>query len=154
MRTGWMVALVLGAFGCSHSGPAVSDGRATDEFATAYVAIKDGARSSATAGKYAFRGVGEGAVQVTDETKAALERGGERVEDAWVKTKVESKLARDEQIRLSHLRVDVEGGVVRLDGTVTDPLVAERAIRLALETKGVTAVDARLKQLAPKKESY
>ena len=146
-RLGWIVTAALaGAFGCSHE--RASERSATAEvrsdFAAAYDAVKSGAQQTATAGKLAFKGVGAGAVQVTDRSKAALSRTGGKVEDAWITTKVKSELATTKGVKSGDVHVDTDTGIVRLSGTVDSPVAAERAIEAALKVKGVDAVDSQL----------
>ena len=149
-RLGWIVtAALLGAAGCSHeaaSERSTASGyqQAQGDFAAAYDAVKSGARQTATAGKLAFRGVGAGAVQVTDQSKEALAKTGNKVEDAWITTKVKSELATTKGVKSGDVHVDTDSGVVRLSGTVRSPDEAQRAIETALTVKGVDAVDSQL----------
>lgn len=149
-RLGWIVTVaLLGAAGCSHeaaSERSTASGyqQAQSDFAAAYDAVKSGARQTATAGKLAFRGVGAGAVQVTDQSKEALARTGNKVEDAWITTKVKSELATTKGVKSGDVHVDTDSGVVRLSGTVRSPDEAQRAIETALTVKGVDAVDSQL----------
>lgn len=149
-RLGWIVtAALLGAAGCSHeaaSERSTASGyeQAQSDFAAAYDAVKSGARQTATAGRLAFRGVGAGAVQVTDQSKEALAKTGNKVEDAWITTKVKSELATTKGVKSGDVHVDTDSGVVRLSGTVRSPDEAQRAIETALTVKGVDAVDSQL----------
>ena len=149
-RLGWIVtAALLGAAGCSHeaaSERSTASGyeQAQSDFAAAYDAVKSGAQKTATAGKLAFRGVGAGAVQVTDQSKEALAKTGNKVEDAWITTKVKSELATTKGVKSGDVHVDTDSGVVRLSGTVRTPDEAQRAIETALTVKGVDAVDSQL----------
>jgi len=151
-RLGWiMTAALVGAWGCSHEQAAqrgtASSGyeRAKADFASAYDAVKSGAQETATAGKLAFRGAGEGGVQVTDQSKEALARTGSTVEDGWITTKVKTELATTKGVKSGDVHVDTDAGVVRLSGTVGTPEEAQRAIETALNIKGVQAVDSQLK---------
>jgi hyperosmotically inducible protein len=150
-RLGWVVtsALLLGAWGCSHeraaeTGATASYAEPKSDFASAYDAVKGGARQTATAGKLAFKGVGAGAVEVTDASKEALSRTGSKVEDGWITTKIKTELATTKGVKSGDVHVDTDAGVVRLSGTVDGPLAAERAIETALKVKGVEAVDSQL----------
>jgi hyperosmotically inducible periplasmic protein len=143
-------ALLLGgAWGCSHeraaeNGTTASYAAPKSDFAAAYDAVKGGARQTATAGKLAFKGVGAGAVEVTDQSKEALSRTGNKVEDGWITTKVKTELATTKGVKSGDVHVDTDAGVVRLSGTVDSPRAAERAIETALKIKGVAAVDSQL----------
>jgi len=150
MRILWIVAAVgLSAAGCKHEESATATttsglAQAGDDFARAYDAVKRGVDNTATAGKYALRDVGNGIVQVTDSSKGYAEKGAGKVEDAWITTKITSKYAMDKQVKLGDLKVTSDRGVVRIVGIVDEPREAERAIRLALETDGVEAVDSNI----------
>lgn len=150
-RLGLVVtSALLGVWGCSHERAAEnasatgSYARPESDFAAAYDAVKGGAQQTATAGKLAFRGVGAGAVEVTDQSKEALSRTGNKVEDGWITTKVKTELATTKGVKSGEVHVDTDAGVVRLSGTVDDPAAAERAIETALKVKGVQAVDSQL----------
>jgi hyperosmotically inducible protein len=160
-RLRWVVtsALVFGAWGCSHERAADRSAEsgysaAKSDFARAYDAVKSGASETATAGRLAFKGVGRGAVEVTDQSKEALGKTGSKIEDSWITTKVKTELATTKGVKSGDVHVDTDGGIVRLSGTVDRPETAERAIETALKVKGVTAVDSQLRypteEMAPK----
>ncbi|HEX9105157.1 MAG TPA: BON domain-containing protein [Polyangia bacterium] len=144
-----MTAALAGAFGCSHENAAersTATGyeQAKSDFAAAYDSVKSGAQKTATAGKLAFKGVGEGAVQVTDQSKEALANAGSKAGDAWITTKVKTELATTKGVKSGDVHVDTDAGVVRLSGVVESPEAAQRAIETALKVKGVEAIDSRL----------
>ena len=60
--------------------------------------------------------------------------------DAWVTTKVKSKLATDMDVRARDVEVDTEDSVVTLSGVVRSQQEAQEAERLARETEGVREV--------------
>jgi hyperosmotically inducible protein len=147
----------LGAWGCSHesaSERSASAGyaQAKSDFASAYDAVKSGARQTAEAGSLAFKGVGEGAVQVTDQSKEAIGHAGNKASDGWITTKVKSELAMTKGVKSGAVHVDTDSGVVRLSGTVETPGEAQRAIQTALKVKGVAAVDSNLQYPTEKVE--
>ncbi len=142
-------ALVFGAWGCSHETAAertTPSGytQARSDFDLAYDSVKSGAQQTASAGRLFFRGLGQGAVEVTDQSKEALSRTGGKVEDGWITTKVKTELAATPGVKAGDGHVDTAAGVVRLSGTVDSPQTAERAIQTALKVKGVGAVDSQL----------
>jgi osmotically-inducible protein OsmY len=149
-------ALALGAWGCSHESASErsSSGyaQAKSDFAAAYDAVKSGARQTAEAGSLAFKGVGEGAVQVTDQSKEAITRAGQKTSDGWITTKVKGELATAEGVQSADVHVYTDRGVVTLRGTVDSPASAERAIHTALKVKGVAAVDSHLQYPTEKVE--
>jgi hyperosmotically inducible periplasmic protein len=68
--------------------------------------------------------------------------------DAWVTTKVKSKLATDMDVRARDVNVDTEDSVVTLSGVVRSRQEAEEAERLARETEGVQEVRNELQVAA------
>jgi len=149
-RWGFIVtAALFGGFGCSHESTATREptsgyAQTRGDFASAYDAVKSGAQNTATAGKLAFKGIGQGAVQVTDQSKEAFSRAGSNVEDGWITTKVKTELATTKGVKSGDVHVDTDAGVVRLSGTVDSPQAAQRAIETALKVKGVGAVASQL----------
>ena len=59
-------------------------------------------------------------------------------------TKIKSKMALDDTVRALSIDVDTKGTVVTLSGTVSSEAVRQKAVQLARETDGVTAVNDRL----------
>jgi hyperosmotically inducible protein len=58
--------------------------------------------------------------------------------------KIKSKMALDDTVKALSIDVDTKGTVVTLSGTVTSEAVRAKAVQLARETAGVTAVNDRL----------
>lgn len=58
--------------------------------------------------------------------------------------KIKSKMALDDEVKALSIDVDTNGTVVTLSGTVTSEAVRAKAVQLARETAGVTAVNDRL----------
>jgi hyperosmotically inducible protein len=83
-----------------------------------------------------------------DRTAAAAqdsaEKSGNKVEDAWILTKVKSKFVGEDALEGSDINVDVRSGVVILKGTVASEAGRTRAIAIAKGTEGVARVDDRL----------
>jgi hyperosmotically inducible periplasmic protein len=86
---------------------------------------------------------GEGAVGGGGADEAAA--GDRDRPDAWLTTKVKSKLATDMDVRARNVEVDTENAVVTLSGEVRSPQEAEEAERLARETEGVREVRNELR---------
>lgn len=70
--------------------------------------------------------------------------GGERMSDAWISTKVKSKLTADPQLNSLNIDVDVREGVVILSGKVKDQANRRHAEELAADTEGVVSVKNEL----------
>ena len=64
----------------------------------------------------------------------------DQVDDAWITSKVESKLAADPEVNNFEIDVDTQDGVVRLSGNVEQEKARQEAEKLARSTEGVVAV--------------
>lgn len=67
---------------------------------------------------------------------------GEAVGDAWITTKVKSKLLADGDVSGFDISVETRDNVVHLSGSVETQAQIDEAVRLAAETEGVARVDA------------
>lgn len=70
---------------------------------------------------------------------------GERIDDAWIVTKIKTKITADPELNPFNINVDSKDGVVTLDGRVKTAADAEEAAKLARDTEGVRSVKNRLK---------
>lgn len=77
--------------------------------------------------------------------KTVVERTEEAVGDASVTAKIKSKMALDETVKAINVSVNTDGSVVTLSGSVRSEAERKRAVQLARETAGVTAVIDRLR---------
>jgi osmotically-inducible protein OsmY len=66
---------------------------------------------------------------------------GQRIEDAWITTRIQSKFFIDDQIKARKIDVDTKDGVVTLRGSVATAAAKTAAANLAVETDGVTRVN-------------
>jgi osmotically-inducible protein OsmY len=85
-----------------------------------------------------------------DRPDPTAERDGEpgirdRVDDAWVTTKIQSQFFLDRDIKGRNIDVTTRQGVVTLSGEVESDAERENALRIARETEGVTRVDDQLR---------
>ncbi len=78
---------------------------------------------------------------------AQKESTGEYVTDSWITTKVKAALVEDALVKATEVNVETFKGVVQLSGFVSSAAAMRQAVRLARDTKGVTAVknDMRIK---------
>jgi hyperosmotically inducible periplasmic protein len=65
--------------------------------------------------------------------------------EAALTTKIKAKMTLDDTIQARYIDVDTNGSVVTLSGTVRSEAERARAVQLARETEGVTAVNDRLR---------
>jgi hyperosmotically inducible protein len=72
------------------------------------------------------------------------ERIGDQVDDAWIHTKVRTKLVGQGELPLGGINVDVDKNIVTLRGTVESQKAKAEAERLAKETEGVAQVRNQL----------
>ena len=64
--------------------------------------------------------------------------------EAALTAKIKSKMALDDAVRALAIDVDTNGSVVTLSGFVNSELERSKAVQLAKDTEGVTAVNDRL----------
>ena len=69
------------------------------------------------------------------------QKTGEYVDDAWITSKVKSKMIADDEVKAHKIDVDTAQGVVTLSGTVESWQEANKAAEIARGVKGVTAVE-------------
>ncbi len=86
-----------------------------------------------------------GVVRVSNEIELGDPTLKENVDDAWIVTKVKSKLAADPDINPFNIDVDALQGRVTLTGVVAKEYARDHAGELARDTKGVVSVDNRIK---------
>ena len=69
---------------------------------------------------------------------------GQKVDDAWITTKVKADLAADSDTKALDINVDTKAGVVVLTGTVRSKAEKTKAEQDARSVKGVVAVENQL----------
>jgi len=72
--------------------------------------------------------------------RAAGNKVGSSLDDAWIYTKIEAKLFTNTDVTSRHINVDVEHNVVTLRGTVPSHADKDEAERVARATDGVKSV--------------
>lgn len=85
-----------------------------------------------------------GVVEVVDEIEVGTRRMAERGSDAWIATKIKSKLAGDPEVNPFNIDVDVSDGHVILSGRVRYAAAKAEAEKLASSTTGVVSVENRI----------
>jgi osmotically-inducible protein OsmY len=78
------------------------------------------------------------------QDKADNRDAGDRINDAWILTKVKSQFTGEDALEHSDINVDVRNHVVILKGTVPTAAGKARAAEIARKTEGVSRVDNRL----------
>ena len=105
--------------------------------------VRDGVRSAAR----------ETTAEVKERAKETVHTAKDRAEDAVTSaaltSKIKAKMALDDSVTASAIDVDTDGGVVTLTGDVESADERTRAVRIAMETAGVTKVVNRLKVRRP-----
>jgi osmotically-inducible protein OsmY len=76
--------------------------------------------------------------------KTVVERTEEAVGNASLTAKIKSKMALDDSVKAININVNTDGSVVTLAGSVGSEAERKRAVQLARETAGVTAVIDRM----------
>lgn len=92
----------------------------------------------------------EQAREERERAKANKETIGQSLEDAWIHTKIVTKLIGNSQTPERKINVDVVDGAVTLRGTVDTAEAKTEAERVAKETDGVKKVTNQLKVVAAK----
>ena len=85
-----------------------------------------------------------------DRTKSGLSKTGEKIDDAWITTKVKWFFIGEDALKGSDINVDTSQNVVTLKGTVASAAGKARAEELAKDTEGVKRVVNNL-TIGPKK---
>jgi hyperosmotically inducible protein len=75
-----------------------------------------------------------------DKSKNGLSKAGEKIDDAWITTKINWFFVGEDSLKGSHINVDTKNNVVTLNGTVTNLAGKNRAAQLARQTDGVKNV--------------
>ena len=82
--------------------------------------------------------------EIGDKVAAGAEKAGETLEDASLTAKVKSKIALDDTLDGSRIKVTSDDDRVTLTGTTINEAQHRRALDLARETAGVSVVVDRL----------
>ncbi|HEY7336917.1 MAG TPA: BON domain-containing protein [Bryobacteraceae bacterium] len=83
--------------------------------------------------------------QTRDAAKATGDRLGTSLDDAWIHTKIASKLIADTNTPSRKINIDVVNGMVTLRGTVDSPEAKAEASHVAMDTDGVKKVNNQLR---------
>lgn len=77
---------------------------------------------------------------VAERMKNGLSKTGDKIDDAWITTKIKWFFVGEDSLKDSHINVDTVNNVVTLKGTVTNAAGKARAEHLAEMTDGVKRV--------------
>lgn len=83
-----------------------------------------------------------------DRAKTVGDKIGSSVTDAWIHTKITSKLIGDKETPARKINIDVVDGIVTLRGEVNSAVAKDEADRVAKDTEGVKRVRNLLKVTA------
>jgi hyperosmotically inducible protein len=81
---------------------------------------------------------------VAARIKSGVSKTGDKIDDAWILTKVKWFLTGEDVLDGSDINVDVKDNTVTLKGTVRSTAARTRAIELATNTEGVKRVTDQL----------
>jgi len=80
------------------------------------------------------------------DTKSARESIKENVGDAVITTKIKAEFAKDKDVSALNIKVDTDDkGVVTLSGKAKSKAEADKAVKTARDTKGVSSVKNEIK---------
>jgi osmotically-inducible protein OsmY len=85
------------------------------------------------------------AKQTREQAKATGDKLGASLDDAWIHTKIATKLIADSTTPSRNINIDVVNGVVTLRGMVDSPDAKSEASRVAMDTDGVKRVNNLLR---------
>jgi osmotically-inducible protein OsmY len=77
---------------------------------------------------------------LADKMKNGMSKTGDKIDDAWITTKINWFFVGEDTLKGSHINVDTKNNVVTLNGTVTNMAGKNRAAQLARQTDGVKSV--------------
>ena len=86
----------------------------------------------------------ETGAEIGERVAVGANEAQEAVGEAALTAKIKSKMALDDTVDAAAIDVDTDGSVVTLRGRVPNEAVRARALQLARETEGVTAVNDQL----------
>lgn len=75
-----------------------------------------------------------------DKMKGGMSKSGEKIDDAWITTKINWFFVGEDSLKHSKIDVDTKNNVVTLNGTVMNAAGKMRAAQLARQTDGVKSV--------------
>lgn len=136
-----IAALGLGVGACENTGPGANAN------ANANMSSPMAAATPTATPKYTE----EQAKEERARAKQNKETIGDTLEDAWIHTKIVTKLIANSKTPERKINVDVLNNAVTLRGTVDTAEEKAEAQRMAKETEGVTKVTNQLKVVAPAK---
>ena len=90
----------------------------------------------------------EMAREAREKAKASGDKIGNSINDAWIHTKITSKLISDKDTPARKINIDVVDGIVTLRGEVNTTIAKDEADRIAKDTDGVKRVRNLLKVTA------
>ena len=80
------------------------------------------------------------------DTKSAKESIKENVGDAVITTKIKTDYAKDKEVSAMKIKVDTDDkGIVTLSGNASSRAEADKAVKIARDTKGVFSVKDEIK---------
>ena len=86
----------------------------------------------------------ETGAKIGETVATGAARAEQALSEGALTAKIKSKMALDDTVKALSIDVDTKGTVVTLSGSVNSEAVRAKAVQLARETSGVTAVNDRL----------
>lgn len=116
-----------------------------EESKEAAAETKEAGRKASDAARETAREGKEEAREAAREGREATGTAGQAVSDGWITTKVKASFVGENALEGSDIKVDTNGHIVTLRGTVPTAAARARAIALAKGIEGVTSVKDELK---------
>jgi osmotically-inducible protein OsmY len=86
----------------------------------------------------------EAGARIGETVASGVARAEQALDEGALTAKIKSKMALDDTVKALSIDVDTKGTVVTLSGAVHSEAARAKAVQLARETSGVTAVNDRL----------
>ena len=81
---------------------------------------------------------------IGEKIATGAERAEQAITESSLTAKIKAKMALDDNVRALSIHVETHGSIVTLTGTVHSEAERAKAVQLARETDGITAVNDRL----------
>jgi hyperosmotically inducible protein len=89
---------------------------------------------------------GYAADNMSKDKPSVTEKVKESVRDAVITTKIKAEFAKDKEVSALNIKVDTDDkGVVTLSGNARSKAEADKAVKIARDTKGVSSVKNEIK---------
>jgi hyperosmotically inducible protein len=108
-------------------------------------AARDAGRDAGAAAREAGREAGEAAGEAGRAAQETAGTAGRTVTDGWIKSKIYSQFITEDALDGAEIDLDVDRGVVTMNGSAPTEAARARAVTIAKATDGVKSINNNLK---------